>query len=222
MILVTTEVTPGVVLPNPPVSTDLGTARPVIEAIFAHPSQPLFTEVESIRYSTDGIRGAVSAPKDWRCGNYVTLSEYSSATKGSVPVYYNVSGTGPNGEYIPPHSVDHNGNILPGNNAPRDFRVYEEQKMIKLLDLKLVGSDEEGRQYYRREGFEGRYYLQHEELRGEITVHYTGGAHASGVRLPPQTFVNGSWDLKRTKRYGESQEPGTLALTLPSRRRIPG
>lgn len=135
-------------------------------------------------------------------------------------MYYNVSGTGPNGEYIPPHSVDHEGKILPGNNAARDFRVYEEQKMIKLLDLKLVGSDEEGRQYYRREGFEGRYYLQHEEPRGEITVHYTGGTHVSGVRLPPQTFVNGSWDLKRKEGYGESRQPTTLALTLPSRRRV--
>lgn len=168
-----------------------------ISELFKDPAQPSMRATgDIVRHGSDGIESPVLKPQSWQSGNYIQFQTYSS-TNTAQPLYYCVSGTGPNGEYIPPHRVDHNGQRVDSPSTPNQFKIYEEQKMIKVLDLQKGSStDEQGREYYTRPGFSGRYYLQQDEG-GQVSVHYTGGTHSSGVQLPPQTFVNGSWDLTR-------------------------
>ena len=193
----------------------------LIAAVFANPDRPTFKREGAITYTSDALEAPVNSVEGWKSGKYITFSRYVDSSNPSVPVHYHVSGTGPNGEYIPPHQVDARGNVTLNAGPPSEFKIREEQKMRALLDLRSGGTDEQGRTYYTREGFSGRYYLQAEQD-GQISVHYTGGMHASSVSLPPQTFVNGKWDVTRREPLGG---PGPLSLpgpivAAPSRRRF--
>lgn len=193
----------------------------LIAELFRNAERPsLVATGEIVRHGSDGIESPVYRAEGWKNGKYIKFEEYSGQASKPLTSYYNVSGTGPNGEYIPPHRVNSRGERDDTPSTPRAFRLYEEEKMKSLLDLEKASSrDEQGREYYTRKGFEGRYYLQTEED-GQVSVHYTGGRHQSGVQLPPQTFVNGSWDVTRRDAVPAQRTPQSpiVGLQLPSSR----
>ena len=189
-------------------------AEAAISLVFSDFNRPKMAAVGEVTYGSDGIKAVVSKPEAWKSGNYITFSRDYSDSPRPVVTHYNVSGTGPNGEYIPPHTITSNGAVSFNAPSPQAFRIHQESRMASLLDLRSAAQvDEQGKTYYTREGFSGRYYLQTEQD-GQVSVLYSGGRHVSGANVPPQTFVNGSWDLARREPYS-SGSSSYVGLRVP-------
>lgn len=117
---------------------------------------------------------------------------------------FHITGTNSDGKYIPSHVIDRDGNVVIDATEPPSFAIKDEVQLLEMFDLVELEGDPG---HFRRPGFIGKYSLG-KDRDGTCTLFFSGGQHASGIVLEPQTFHHGHWDRTRVE---EPAKPPTVS-----------